>query len=83
LNYYNMVHSIPYLLSNEIGYKRTFRERINVYRKIRNCEMVRDAINCVSVREINSKLKYLAILLKLRLYALLALITNVFGYKHK
>ena len=73
---YTMTHTLPLLFSNEINYKRKLSEKVLIYKKMRNSKMIIDAIKNVNPLCINSKLKYLALLLKYRCYFLLTLVTN-------
>lgn len=76
LNIYTMKHSLPLLLSNELSNKDTLLNKIKLYKNIRNSEMINTTYKSCSVNLINSKIKYLAILLKYRMYILLALISK-------
>lgn len=76
LNAYTMKHTIPMLISNELNSKMSFLQKIKVYKHIRNSEMIVIAYKNCSVNLINSKLKYFALLLKLRLYCILALFSK-------
>ena len=75
LNTYTMQHSIPMIISNELTHKLNLFKKIKTYRTIRNSEMIKAAYKNCSVNLINSKLKYMALLLKFKLYFLLAIIT--------
>lgn len=74
LNQYTMKHTIPMLISNELNSKTGFFKKIKTYKQIRNSEMIKNAYKHCSISLINSKLKYLAILLKLRMYFVLAIL---------
>lgn len=76
LDEYTMKHTVPMLISNELNHCLNFSQKIKIYKQIRNSEMVKHAYKSCSVNSINSKLKYLAILLKYRMYILLALISK-------
>lgn len=73
---YTMEHTIPLLLSNEIFGKHSLTSKINIYKDIRNSEMIKRAFSSFPTKIIKSKLKYLALLLKWRMYFLLALISK-------
>lgn len=77
LNRYNMEHTIPMLISNELNHKIDYIEKIKVYKQIRNSEMIKEAYKNCSVNLIKSKLKYMALLLKFRMYFILAIMTKV------
>lgn len=77
LNSYTMKHTLPMLISNEFNHKISFSERIRVYKKIRNSEMIKDAYKTCSTKLIKSKLKYICILLKYRMYYFVDLIMNI------
>lgn len=77
LNRYTMSHTIPMILSNEMVSGKRFNQQKQVFINMRNSEMMSEAFGNCSLRLINSKLKYLAILLKYRLYTLLSLICIV------
>lgn len=72
-----MKHTLPMLISNEFNHKISFSERIRVYKKIRNSEMIKDAYKTCSTKLIKSKLKYICILLKYRMYYFVDLIMNI------
>lgn len=76
LNEYTMKHTIPMLISNELNLKNKISQKIKIYKKIRNSEMVKNAYSSCSINLINSKLKYLALLLKLRMYFILAILAK-------
>ena len=71
-----MEHTIPMLISNELTHKEKLFRKIKTYKKIRNSEMVKRAFSTVSIKIIESKLKYLALLLKWRMYIILALLSR-------
>lgn len=73
LNSYTMKHTLPMLISNELNHKEKFFQKIKEYRRIRNSTMIKNAYKNCSVNLIESKLKYLTILLKFRLYFVIAL----------
>ena len=73
---YTMEHTIPMLISNELTHKEKLFRKIKTYKKIRNSEMVKRAFSTVSIKIIESKLKYLALLLKWRMYIILALLSR-------
>lgn len=73
---YTMTHTLPLLFENELHYRRKLSDKVEIYRKMRNSRMVDDSMKSCSPRLIQSRLKYLALLLKYRCYILLALITN-------
>ncbi|MBQ8868899.1 MAG: glycosyltransferase [Oscillospiraceae bacterium] len=76
INAYTMKHTLTLLLSNEINHRSSISEKIKSYRNIINSQMVKNAFKTCSTSLIKSNLKFLAILLKFRMYFILALITN-------
>lgn len=74
LTQYTMKHTIPMLISNELNSQDSFYKRVLSYRAIRNSDMVNYAYKNSSVKLIRSKLKYIAFLLKLRAYFILAIL---------
>lgn len=73
---YTMIHTLPLLFENELHYKRKLPDKVKVYRKMRNSQMIAEAMKHSNPKLIKSRLKYLAILLKYRCYVLLAITTN-------
>lgn len=76
LDSYTMKHTIPMLLSNEMAHKCKLSEKIKIYKKMRHSKMIKSAFANSSVKLINSKLKYMALLLKFRMYIILALLSR-------
>lgn len=74
---YTMEHTLPLLLSNEMGHKASFTEKMKVLKEMRNSEMIKQAFKNCSVNVIKSKLKYMALLLKWKLYLPLAILTSL------
>lgn len=74
---YTMEHTLPLLLSNEMAHKTSIKEKIKAFKAMRNSEMLKQAFKNCSVKVIKSKLRYMALLLKWRLYLPLALLTNL------
>ena len=76
LNNYTMYHILPMLISNELAHKCRVSEKVKAYKRIRHSEMIKEAFTNSSVKLINSKIKYLALMLKYRMYILLALLSK-------
>lgn len=74
---YTMEHTLPLLLSNEMARKSSIKEKVKLFKAMRNSEMLKQAFNGCSVNVIKSKLKYMALLLKWKLYLPLALLANL------
>lgn len=74
---YTMEHTLPLLLSNEMAHKASIVEKIKVFKVMRNSEMLKHAFKNCSVNVIKSKLKYMALLLKWKLYLPLAILTSL------
>lgn len=74
---YTMEHTLPLLLSNEMAHKASVVEKIKVFKVMRNSEMLKHAFKNCSVNVIKSKLKYMALLLKWKLYLPLAILTSL------
>lgn len=74
---YTMCHTIPMILSNELVSGKSYYQQKQAFINMRNSEMISEAFENCSLELINSRLMYLAILLKYRLYTLLALICIV------
>ena len=70
---YNMKHTIVMLISNELKNPNGYMAKVKTYRTIRKTELAIDAYKNVSPMVIPSKIKYMALLLKYRLYYLLAI----------
>lgn len=77
LDSYTISHTIPMILSNElVSGKKIVQQRL-AFVKMRKSKMFSEAFKNCSIASINSKLKYLAGLLKYRQYTLLALICTL------
>ena len=74
LNQYTMTHTIPLIFSNEIHSGKFFRTQRAIFKKMRNSEMVCEAYKSCSPELIQSKLKYMAYLLKYKQYSALTLL---------
>lgn len=74
---YTMEHTLPLLLTNEMAHKASVVEKIKVFKVMRNSEMLKHAFKNCSVNVIKSKLKYMALLLKWKLYLPLAILTSL------
>jgi hypothetical protein len=72
---YTMTHSLIMLFSNELHYKRKLREKIDVYRRMRNSKMICDMFEVIPIPKITSRVDFLTLLLKFRCYFLLAVLT--------
>ena len=75
LNTYNMKHSVVLLLANEMNHHCSFKEKRAEYRNIRECELVSDTFKNTSTSLIRSRIRFMALLLKYRLYFIMALLT--------
>lgn len=74
---YTMAHTLPMLISNEMSHKSSVSEKIKAFKEMRNSIMIKDAFNSCSVKVIKSKLRYMALLLKWRMYLPLAILTSL------
>ena len=74
---YTMTHTLPMLISNEMSHKANILEKMKAFREMRNSIMIKDAFNGCPVKAIKSKLRYMALLLKWRMYLLLAVLTSL------
>lgn len=72
----NMCHLMPMILDNVKNHKVSLKDKIKEYKYIRNCQFVIDTFNNISVFEIKTKVKYLVLLLKFRLYFILLILTK-------
>ena len=73
---YAMSHSLVMLISNVLNGKKKIRWRMKEYRRIRQSKFVCMTFDTVSVFIIPSRIKWLALLLKWRLYFLSALLST-------
>lgn len=80
LNSYTMSHTIPMILSNELVSGKNVAQQRQAFIKMRKSEMFSEAFKNCSLSSINSRLMYLAGLLKYRQYALLALICTLSSF---
>lgn len=73
---YSMTHSLVMLISNEKSNPAPLIKRIKILREIRNTELVRETFDNAKVNLIQSRIRWAVILLKYRLYVLLAILLS-------
>ena len=73
LKWYTMEHTLPTLIMNAMGHPNGLLGIASALREIRNCEMIEHAFQSISVNVIKSNLKYIAFLLRSRLFYLAGL----------
>ena len=74
---YTMNHTLPILISNELKSGKTIGELVNVFKRMREFEMLCEAFRHCSTGVIRSRIRYLVILLKYRLYFIVAVLCSL------
>lgn len=73
---YSMTHTLVMLVSNEMGNSAPMAERVKTLREIRNTELVEETFAHADVNLIHSRICWAVLLLKYRVYWLLALLLS-------